>query len=341
MKLLKILLYILLGGAALVVLLGLFAKKDYHIERSIEIDASKAMVYEYARYFKNFEQWSPWSAYDPNLKQVIEGTDGALGATYKWSGNDKVGVGEQTITAISPDRIDMEIRFQKPWESTSPVFLSFEDAPEGKTKVNWGFDMHVDFPWNGMAMFTNVDAGVGKDYERGLETLKKNCELLSFEKYRGLKAMALDMPAQTYVGVRKTMPIAEIGAFYGTTMGAVMEALGKKSINPNGAPAGLYWKWDEEKQETDLAAVIPVLEDPKLGKDFQVFQLPAGQALVIDFKGSYDKIGDAHQSMDAWMADKNLQAKMPVIEAYVSDPGTEPDTSKWLTKVIYFVEPKK
>jgi hypothetical protein len=29
---------------------------------------------------------------------------------------------------------------------------------------------------------------------------------------------------------------------------------------------------------------------------------------------------------------------MPVIEQYVTDPGQEPDSSKWLTRVFYPVE---
>lgn len=94
MKILKILLYTLLGLGALWAILGLFAKKDYHIERSIEIDAPMELVYEHVRYFKNFESWSPWAKLDPAMKTSITGDDGTIGATYKWAGNDDVGIGQ-------------------------------------------------------------------------------------------------------------------------------------------------------------------------------------------------------------------------------------------------------
>ncbi|MEN9415964.1 MAG: hypothetical protein RLZ62_2268, partial [Bacteroidota bacterium] len=64
MKFIKYLLYFVLGLVALIGLLGIFAKKTYHIERSVEIDAPKALVYEQIRFFKNFNEWSPWLKLD-------------------------------------------------------------------------------------------------------------------------------------------------------------------------------------------------------------------------------------------------------------------------------------
>ena len=54
MKIIKYFLYFVLGLVALIGLLGIFAKKSYHIERSIEIDAPKALVNEQIRLCKTF-----------------------------------------------------------------------------------------------------------------------------------------------------------------------------------------------------------------------------------------------------------------------------------------------
>jgi hypothetical protein len=43
--------------------------------------------------------------------------------------------------------------------------------------------------------------------------------------------------------------------------------------------------------------------------------------------------------MDEYMTSNKLRNVPPVIESYLTDPGAEPDTAKWLTKVIYYVEP--
>jgi effector-binding domain-containing protein len=339
MKILKILLYIVLGIVVLLAALGIFGKKSYHVERSIDIAAPKGMVYEYARFFKNFNEWSPWSPLDPKMTSSITGTDGEAGVLYEWKGNEDVGAGTQKITAITADRIDYEVHFKEPFESTSPVFMTFEDK-DSLTKVTWGFDMHIAFPWNGFAMFTDMDAAIGRDYENGLANLKKILEAKAQERYLGLRANEVQMPQQTYAMIRQTVEMPAAGAFFGANLPKILEAVQKGGVAMSGPPCGLYWAWDETTKKTDMAAAIPVAEAKNFGKNIQVLTLDAGAAMVIDYYGKYDSIGRAHLSLDAWIADKGLKSKSPVIESYITDPMKEPDTSKWLTKVIYFTEQK-
>jgi effector-binding domain-containing protein len=54
--------------------------------------------------------------------------------------------------------------------------------------------------------------------------------------------------------------------------------------------------------------------------------------------GGYSGIGKAHEAMDAYMASNKLEQKAPVIEEYITDPGSEPDSSKWLTKIMYLIK---
>ncbi|MCC6461901.1 MAG: SRPBCC family protein [Saprospiraceae bacterium] len=339
MKILKILLFILLGLVALVVLLGLFAKKDYHIERSIEVEAPKDLVYEHYRYFKNGKSWSPWAHLDPNMKESFEGTDGEVGAVHKWSGNDDVGEGQQTITAMTPDRIDTEVKFIRPFESTAPRYMLFKGEGK-KTQLTWAFDMHIAFPWNGFAMFTDMNAGVGGDYERGLKNLKKVCEEIAHNKYRGFEVAELEIPMKYYVGTRKTVPFAEIPVFFGAHLPLAMEAVLKGGATLAGAPSGLFWNYDEQAGTTDMAATIPIAASQKFGNALSVFNIGGQRALQIDYYGPYEKTGEAHLGMDEYMAEKGLQSIPPVVEEYITDPGKEPDTAKWLTRIIYFVEPK-
>jgi len=338
MKILKVVAYIVLAVVALVVTLGLFAKKDYHIERSQEIDAPKDLVYEYARYFKNFETWSPWAYLDPNMKTSITGTDGEVGALYQWSGNDDVGEGKQTITSVTSERIDMEIKFTRPFETTSPTYMAFREDGK-KTTVTWAFDMHVSFPWNGLAMFTDVDAGVGVDYERGLKNLKKICEEIASKKYRGYEVAEIEIPLKYYVGTRQTIDTSALAAFYATNLPKAFEAVEKSGLAPAGGPSALYWFWADSLGKTDVAATVPVTEDKKFGKGLSVFPV-GGRALVIEYFGAYENIMEAHMALDEYLTEKGLQNIPPVVEEYVTDPGQEPDTAKWLTKVIYYVEPK-
>jgi effector-binding domain-containing protein len=339
MKLLKILLYIALSLTALICVLGLFAKHDYHIERSIEIDAPHAVVMEQVQLFKNFAKWSPWNSLDPNMKETFEGTDGQPGAVYKWEGNDDVGSGQQTIKTVSADRVDIEVKLKEPWETTVPSFFKLE--PVGNNiKVSWAIDFYIGFPWNGMAMFTDVNAGVGKDYERGLNNLKKVCEDIAHPKYRGYAIEELPADAQYFVGVRRTIKQEDVAAFYAEIFPKVLDAVQKSGVQLTGAPSSLTYLWDDSTKTADIAAVFPIAKAQKIDT-FTVFTLPASNQLLIDYYGHYDSIGVAHLAMEDYMKLKTLEMLTPCLEQYITDPAAEPDNSKWLTKVHYFVKPKQ
>ena len=337
MKLLRILLYIGLGLLVLIVGLGFFAKKDYHIERSIEIKAPKALVYNQVRYFKNFKVWSPWDKLDPNMQYSINGQDGEPGAVYQWSGNDDVGAGTHTIRQVTPNRIDLELEFTKPFQSKSPVFYQLEEKGEN-TEVTWGFDVHFPFPINVWAMFTNIDNALGKDYERGLVNLQKVCDNIIHPKYRGFEVLTADLPVKYYVGIRKTIDTADVSDFYMATMPKIGMVVQKSGQPMDGHPSGLFWTWGVNGQ-TDMAAAIPMTKEMKFGDSLSVFKI-GGAARVIEYAGGFQGLGEAHGAMADYLAAKKLTALPPSIEEYVTDPTVEKDTAKWLTKIIYFVAPQ-
>ena len=80
--------------------------------------------------------------------------------------------------------------------------------------------------------------------------------------------------------------------------------------------------------------MIPVKE-PKELEGFETFTVAGGKFLHIDYYGDYSATETAHVAMDEYIKANGLTHKYPVIEQYVTDPGQEPDPSKWLTKVYY------
>ena len=170
-------LYILLGIIFLILILAILAPKSYNVYRSIEINKPKGEVFEYVRFLKNNSEWSPWEKKDPDMQKRMSGTDGKVGAVSYWNGNKDVGEGEQEITKILPgERIESELRFFKPWKSTSDCYLTTEDVSRDVTKVTWGFSGTNKFPMSIMMLFMNMDKAVGKDFEAGLLSLKTRLE---------------------------------------------------------------------------------------------------------------------------------------------------------------------
>lgn len=174
MKIIKTILYIVIGIIALLLIIGLFVKKDYAVVRQVEINKPITEVFDFVKYLKNQDQFSVWASADPNMMKEFRGTDGEVGFVSAWDSQIKnVGKGEQEITKIVPDeRIDYELRFIKPFEAKDLAYMDFKSTGESTTLVKWGFTGHMAYPTNMMLLFMDFDAMLGKDLQKGLDNLK-------------------------------------------------------------------------------------------------------------------------------------------------------------------------
>ena len=173
-RVLKWLLLVVVSLIALFLIIALFVSKEYSVERNVSINQPKNMIYDYAKYLKNQNEFSVWAKIDPNMKVEFRGTDGTVGFVSAWdSPNKNAGKGEQEIKAIDEgNRIDYEIRFYEPMESTDNAYMSFSAVNDSVTTVKWGFYGKIKYPMNFMLLFMDMDAMLGKDLEGGLNNLK-------------------------------------------------------------------------------------------------------------------------------------------------------------------------
>ncbi len=281
------------------------------------------------------DEWNPWSKMDPNIQNTFEGEDGAVGSTMSWSGNKDVGKGSNTITASEPGaRVETKLNFIEPFESEAGTYIQLDDA-EGGTKVTWGMTGTMPFPWNALSPLMGMKGAIEKDYDKGLAALKAMVEdKIKNPTYRGFTIQTVDLPARTYIGYRSKVGFNDMGAYFQKNMPAIFKAaLGAGAVQA-GAPSGLYFEWNMETNIADMAVAIPVASAVEI-KGGSVAEIPAGKAAVIDYYGAYEGSGEAHFAMDDYLKEFGLTAGGPVIEEYITDPMTEPDTAKWLTKIIY------
>ena len=152
-----IFLYVVVAVIIIVIILALIAPKSYDVNRSVVINKPLPEVFSYLKLLKNQDNWSPWSEKDPNMKKTFTGIDGEVGFISSWLGNKEVGEGEQEIMKIEPNSyIETELRFLKPFESSSTGFFEIKEAGEG-TEVTWGFKGENTFPSTIMMVFMNMD----------------------------------------------------------------------------------------------------------------------------------------------------------------------------------------
>lgn len=172
MKLLKKILLALGALVALILLVALFVKKDYSVEREIVINKPKQEVFDYVKHLKNQNNFSTFAMKDPEMKTYFRGTDGEVGFVSGWE-SKMMGNGEQEIKKITDgERIDTELRFGGAFPSVSPGYISTESVGETQTKVKWAMSGKMSYPLNFMQLFFSMDDMIGKEYAQSLQNLK-------------------------------------------------------------------------------------------------------------------------------------------------------------------------
>lgn len=172
---------VLLGIGTIILLpfiIAIFLKKDYGVQRSIQISKPKAEVFEFLKYLKNQDEYTVWSKIDPKMEKKFTGTDGTVGAISYWkSSNPEVGEGEQEIKSIQDGyRVDVELRFIEPFQSKDKAYYFVEAASDKETKVVWGFEGKMDYPMNLMIPLMGIEKEMVKAFDTNLSNLKKVLE---------------------------------------------------------------------------------------------------------------------------------------------------------------------
>lgn len=174
MKVLKKILIALLIIIAIPLIVALFVRKDYSVKRAVIINKPQAEVFNYIKYLKNQNNYSKWATMDPNMIKTYTGTDATVGFISAWDSKDEdVGKGAQEIKKITEgSRIDYDLRFIKPFESTEQAYMITEAVSPAQTKVTWGFEGSMAYPTNITMLFMDFDKMIGADLATGLDKLK-------------------------------------------------------------------------------------------------------------------------------------------------------------------------
>ncbi len=176
MKILKTIGFILLSLIVVFLIAALFVPKQFTVTVSETINAPRQQVYDYMRILDNQKNYSVWVMEDPNLVPEIIGTDGTVGAIQKWnSPMDEVGEGEQEITALSIDRMDVDLRFKRPMESTAKAANIFKEVSANQTLVTTEFYSDNAYPMN-LPSFLFAPKYITESQTKNLQNLKRILE---------------------------------------------------------------------------------------------------------------------------------------------------------------------
>ena len=342
MKAVKLLLKVLAGIVALILIAGLVQPRHFESEYSTTIDVPKQAVFEKINNLKSWEEWGPWKAIDSTMAVTYGEKMEGPGASYSWVGDKKLtGSGKLTISESTPfSQVKTTMEFGG--RGKGEGWFRLEDGDNSTTTAFWGMAYDVPYPFNAFSIFRSETEQKKMDgmFNSGLANLKTLCESEA-NTTGNFDIQTVDFPGRAFLVIRDKVKIGndEMAQFFARNFGAIGGMLGNKGMEMAGHPSGLFYTWNAESNVADMAAGMPILNGKSLaGGNIEYVELPPGKALLIDYYGPYQGVGDAHAAMENYLKVHNMTPKIPSLEEYVTDPGTEPDSTKWLTKVYYFYE---
>lgn len=139
--------------------------------------------------------------------------------------------------------------------------------------------------------------------------------------------------ATLVVSRRRPVRLAEVGGVIGAAFGEVYGYLGSHGGTPVGPPFVIYHGSPATDDPFDMEVCAPVARpiDPPAGWAMQ--ELPAGTFATLLHVGPYDTVGDAYETLFAWLGSHRMEAAGPPREVYLSEPGTPPDRIRTIVEL--------
>jgi uncharacterized protein YndB with AHSA1/START domain len=167
---------ILAIAIAVVLVLALTKPSIFRVQRTTTVKAPAEKIFPLINDFHQWSAWSPYEHKDPAMKRTYSGAASGMGAVYAWEGDKNVGSGRMEILdASAASKIVIKLDFFKPFEAHNTA--EFTMLPQGDaTTLTWLMHGPAPFMHRVMQVFMNIDSMIGKDFEAGLDNLKKLTE---------------------------------------------------------------------------------------------------------------------------------------------------------------------
>lgn len=342
MRWIALILAVLLAATALLFGGGyLFLPSKMVVSQSVEIARPRAAVFALLDNLHTFNEWSPWSAADPNAVYTFEGESGA-GQTAVWeTKGGRIGSGRQTIVrSLLNQRVDTLLDLG-PRGSTNIAWI-VDRQPHG-SKVTWRMVSNctpspLRVPCRYMNLITR--SAIEKDFETGLKRLKALAEELPGVDFEPLQPEFIQARPMSYVFVQNDVlrepppkdatpeALAQSEELYGQhvataiaqSLGAAAARIQQAGATLAGPPVMVTVSADED--HLVFRAGYPFTgAPPPEGGGVSVGQTPAGKALKFVHVGSLQAMRQTYVMIGAYLEAHRLQADGGAWEVHVKPDG--------------------
>jgi AraC family transcriptional regulator len=133
--------------------------------------------------------------------------------------------------------------------------------------------------------------------------------------------------------IRSRIARSDIAKTLGQSLGRIVKYAGTAGAQIAGMPFARYPEFGEGV--LTMEAGMPLRAAAAGSGDIESFTLPAGRTAVAVHQGPYDQLPQSFGAFERWMKEQGLVQNGAPWESYVTDPGQEPDSAKWITEIYW------
>jgi effector-binding domain-containing protein len=334
MNTVKILLSIILVAIIGSLTWAFFLPADVHIEEKTTIDAPMENVFNQVNNFHNWKNWAPWQ--DTVYHTKFEGPQQGVGARMLWT-DEKEGRSVQTITESKyGEEIVTELVFGKD-ENPAKAIFKFKETSNG-VEVSWIMDVNnLSYPFGRFVGFM-INKGASHNFKKGVEKMKEYVEAnINTPYYDGYTINEDERATKYYIAYSDSGKMEELQSKIANAYSVIMKTMSENKITPKAYPI-VEWNNFDPQGISSFTALMETGKDYKINGDAHSYTIPEGKFVWVKYIGPYEQSDIAWNNLDKYIKDNKLEMRGDPFEEYITDPGTEADSTKWITNIYFPVK---
>ncbi|MBC7291395.1 MAG: GyrI-like domain-containing protein [Actinotalea sp.] len=145
----------------------------------------------------------------------------------------------------------------------------------------------------------------------------------------------VDLGPALLIGLHEVVPMPRLTEFFSRAFPAAAAGTARLGLEVGGPAVALYAGPVDEHVDVTAGFLAP---DPRWqgapDDGLTATRLPEGRAVVTTHVGPYDTMEATYGELSRWLSDAGLRPRDVMWEEYLDGPDTEPDPSRWRTRIV-------
>jgi len=302
------------------------------IEQSLEIKASPDKVFEIINRPVNWAEWYTPLRDTSGVRIRFIGTSAGKGAGMKWVGRDPKN--SDGIMNIRNSKNNRNVTAVVTINEKRSAVMNFRIRPVGMDASMLTITSRLQFRQDSVWHYLRLMFDRSEELE--IIDYLENIDHVAIGQTGGIDVYLQRMESFSFISISDSCSLEDVGQRINALYNELLVFCARSGIDITVRPIAIYHRLEEKNTVFEIG--IPVVERVSVSGRIQYKTMQGRDHVVANYYGSYDTLEDGQKAIQQWLMRYRRKLDGYPWEMYVTDPATESDPNKWLTRIYYPVE---